>query len=491
MESPTQPARAAANSTRRVSSSFIEYEGKILALKRSDKVKTYQQHWAVVSGSIEAGETPEACSRREIAEETGLAKGDIELIRTGRPLRVDATKEYNTVWIVFPFLYSLKCSPDKIKIDWEHTEYQFANLAELSPTVPNLLEAYERVTLNPLMQSLVRPVATNKTDGATALTKVALKAFKEFVFMYQRVSGRKSPSNSPVQERKAPAAGAPLTVEELSEQAKNFAWHLLHAREAMIHIGNLIARLNSVVFKNRNYTSVSLLQESVAASVDSLLKMLDVSSQRITLNIRQQLRSECAVLTHSFSGTVVQAISSSQLALRVYITESRTGGEGRVAALKLSQAPPESVASVTVIPDSAIGSIISSVDACLLGADSIFANGSFVNKTGSHLITMAAYNANVPVYVLCDSSKIRHRSQVPSEDAPESEFFDVNFSPDSNKNIHQQIESKRLNFFNPMFEITPKYENVKFISEAGIVSGSEITQLAKKIEDTWKYLEEG
>jgi translation initiation factor 2B subunit (eIF-2B alpha/beta/delta family) len=157
----------------------------------------------------------------------------------------------------------------------------------------------------------------------------------------------------------------------------------------------------------------------------------------------------------------------------------------------LSQALPESVASVTVIPDSAIGSIISSVDACLLGADSIFANGSFVNKTGSHLITMAAYNANVPVYVLCDSSKIRHRSQVPSEDAAQSEFFDANFSPDSNKNIQQQIDSKRLNFFNPMFEITPKYENVKFISEAGIVSGSEITQLAKKIEDTWKYLEEG
>jgi translation initiation factor 2B subunit (eIF-2B alpha/beta/delta family) len=140
------------------------------------------------------------------------------------------------------------------------------------------------------MQSLVRPVATNKTDGATALTKVALKAFKEFVFMYQRASGRTSPSSSPVQERKAPAAGAPLTVEELSEQAKNFAWHILHAREAMIHIGNLIARLNAVVFKNRTYSSISLLQESVTASVESLLKMLDVSSQRITLNIRQQLR---------------------------------------------------------------------------------------------------------------------------------------------------------------------------------------------------------
>jgi hypothetical protein len=48
-------------------------------------------------------------------------------------MRVDATKEYNTFWIVFPFLYSLKCSPDKIKIDWEHTEYQFAST--ISPSI--------------------------------------------------------------------------------------------------------------------------------------------------------------------------------------------------------------------------------------------------------------------------------------------------------------------------------------------------------------------
>ena len=55
----------------------------ILLLKRSEKVRSYQEHWAVVSGGIEAGESPEACSRREIEEETGLGKKDISLIRTG------------------------------------------------------------------------------------------------------------------------------------------------------------------------------------------------------------------------------------------------------------------------------------------------------------------------------------------------------------------------------------------------------------------------
>lgn len=146
---------------------------------------------------------------------------------------------------------------------------------------------------------------------------------------------------------------------------------------------------------------------------------------------------------------------------------------------------------MTLVSDSSIGSIISSVDACLLGADSIFANGSFVNKTGSHLITLAAYNANIPVYVLCDSSKIRHRAEIPAEDAPHSQFFDPSFNPQMDPNLSAQIASKRLQFFNPMFEITPKYENVKFISEAGVITGTEVTQLAKKIEDTWKYLEEG
>jgi hypothetical protein len=55
--------------------------------------------------------------------------------------------------------------------------------------------------------------------------------------------------------------------------------------------------------------------------------------------------------------------------------------------------------------------------------------------------------------------------------------------------ITKQISSGRLKIHNPVFEITPRYENVKFISEAGPLTGKDIAALAQRIEGTWKFLE--
>ena len=51
---------------------FIEYRGKILLLRRSQKVKTMKGKWAGVSGYIEKSEEPVTRAVTEIEEETGL-----------------------------------------------------------------------------------------------------------------------------------------------------------------------------------------------------------------------------------------------------------------------------------------------------------------------------------------------------------------------------------------------------------------------------------
>jgi len=111
---------------RHVTSNFIEHNGKWLLLKRSTKVKSYQEHWAVVSGEIEPNESPLQCATREIAEETSLKAGhDISFVRSGRPVHIDAMQEYKCQWVVHPFLWKLNVDPSNIKIDWEHTEFKF------------------------------------------------------------------------------------------------------------------------------------------------------------------------------------------------------------------------------------------------------------------------------------------------------------------------------------------------------------------------------
>jgi nicotinamide-nucleotide amidase len=122
---------------------FLEQVGDILILRRSGKVGTYKRAWAGISGYIETDDVKQAV--KEINEETGLRKNDIQLSRQGEPLDV-----YDLVlqrkWVVHPFLFHIK-DPEKIKIDWEHTESRWIRPGTLNKfkTVPGLDRALQRV----------------------------------------------------------------------------------------------------------------------------------------------------------------------------------------------------------------------------------------------------------------------------------------------------------------------------------------------------------
>jgi nicotinamide-nucleotide amidase len=122
---------------------FLEHGRKILILRRSSKVGTYRRSWAGVSGYIETNDIDQAFT--EIRQETQLYQKDLKLIKKGKPLEV-IDKNLNRKWIVHPFLFHVK-APDKIKIDWEHTESKWIKPSELKKyeTVPGLAKALARV----------------------------------------------------------------------------------------------------------------------------------------------------------------------------------------------------------------------------------------------------------------------------------------------------------------------------------------------------------
>jgi len=132
---------------RHVVTCFLERDGKIMILRRSERVGTYRGKWAGVSGYIEPGSTPQQQAWTEIREEAGLDRDDVELVQEGETLEV-VDSELSRKWIVHPFRFRV-LNPEKIRIDWEHTEARWTAPEDIGRhhTVPRLLEAWQRVSL--------------------------------------------------------------------------------------------------------------------------------------------------------------------------------------------------------------------------------------------------------------------------------------------------------------------------------------------------------
>lgn len=118
---------------------------EVLLARRSERVRTYRGAWAAISGYVELNVAPTDQAYQEIQEETGLARDEVTLARSGEPLAFH-DPDIAQDWVVHPFLFIAK-RPDAVQRDWEAHEFAWmppeavAGLA----TVPRLAEALARV----------------------------------------------------------------------------------------------------------------------------------------------------------------------------------------------------------------------------------------------------------------------------------------------------------------------------------------------------------
>jgi len=122
---------------------FLEFKNKVLLLRRSEQVGSYQGRWAGVSGYIET--TADEQALVEIKEEASLSGEDIKLINKGKPLEVKDEK-LGVKWVVHPYLFHIR-DRDKIRIDWEHKEVRWIDPEDIDSfeTVPMLRETLTQV----------------------------------------------------------------------------------------------------------------------------------------------------------------------------------------------------------------------------------------------------------------------------------------------------------------------------------------------------------
>ena len=130
----------------RVVTSFLERDdGRILLLRRSSAVGSFQGRWAGVSGFLE-DPTTEGQARREIREETGIVDSELTLACTGR---IVYARDGGRVFSIAPFRFLVR--DPMVHLDWEHSEFAWIIPGELErySTVPQLDRVWRAVTTSP------------------------------------------------------------------------------------------------------------------------------------------------------------------------------------------------------------------------------------------------------------------------------------------------------------------------------------------------------
>jgi ADP-ribose pyrophosphatase YjhB (NUDIX family) len=119
---------------------------RILIVRRSQRVGTYNARWAGISGFLEAGVTPDEQAYTEIREETGLPCEQVHMLKRGAVIEYEDAS-IGRHWYIHPFLFEV-LAPDAIALDWEATEMRWIEPSELQnyETVPKLEEAYRSAT---------------------------------------------------------------------------------------------------------------------------------------------------------------------------------------------------------------------------------------------------------------------------------------------------------------------------------------------------------
>ena len=365
---------------------FLRNRGEVLLFRRSDDVDSYSGQWGAVAGHVE-NDDPRASALDEIEEETGLHEHDVTLAQEGSPFTVN-DEDRGTRWRVHPFLFDTDTR--SIETNWETAEAEWVSPTTLlrRDTVPDLWTSYRRVAPS------IIGITDDTTHGSAHLSIRALEVLRDRAGML--------------------ATSDAATIEDARSRLISTAHRLLEARPSMAALAN---RIHRVMHASRPELPPETIETNAHEAIhDALAADVEAADTAAT-----QVRGS-HVLTLSRSGTVLNALRRADPSPTVTVAVSEPGGEGIGVAERLLDAGLD----VTLIPDAAVARRLdeASIDAVLVGADTVLPSGAVANKVGTYGAALAAHRADVPLYAACAVDKISVDDEASDESAPARTVYD-------------------------------------------------------------------
>ena len=167
------------------------------------------------------------------------------------------------------------------------------------------------------------------------------------------------------------------------------------------------------------------------------------------------------------------AAHAANLPVHVWVSETRPRNQGLLTAWELAWAGVPH----TVIADNAAGLLIARgrVDAVIVGADRVAANGDIANKVGTYLKALACEPARVPFYVAAPESTIdwacESGERIPIEERDGDELRLLAGIADDRLQTVRQLPAEEA-VGNPAFDVTPAHLIHGIITERGLANAS-------------------
>jgi methylthioribose-1-phosphate isomerase len=268
--------------------------------------------------------------------------------------------------------------------------------------------------------------------------------------------------------------------EQFLQQLEQVAQKLRATRPTAVNLFWAIARMMKAAKQTLgtvDYLKEALLKEAQAINAEDLQTCQQIGDHG--LEVLPTTPGKLRLLTHCNAGALATAGYGTALGVvrsawregrleRLYADETRPRMQG--AKLTTWECVQERI-PVTLITDNMAAHCMRSgmIDAVVIGADRIAANGDTANKIGTYSVALAAKAHQIPFFVAAPLSTIDFElldgSQIPIEERNPEEIYQIG---------ETRICPPGVEFYNPAFDVTPANLITAIITEYGAFAPSRL-----------------
>ncbi len=269
-------------------------------------------------------------------------------------------------------------------------------------------------------------------------------------------------------------------TDEFLRQLEVVAEQLRQTRPTAVNLSWAVSRMLKTAYETLG--GVGEIQQSLLKTAQTIQAEDLQTCQSIGANGLQVLPDrpeKLTILTHCNTGAlatagygtalgVIRSVWHSGRLQRVYADETRPRLQG--AKLTAWECVQEGI-PVTVITDSMAAHCMKQglIDAAIVGADRIAANGDTANKIGTYALAVVSKMHGVPFYVAAPLSTIDFElpngEGIPIEERHPSEIYQIGDT---------RVCPPGVDYYNPAFDVTPAELITAIITEKGAIKPSEL-----------------